>query len=216
MKVIVEQLAARFAPLAASAAGVDAAKATPNALAKNPLLPDPTWQRVLRALDRVPATTLARIHDIEFDSSPDAKGADGEGAAYLQVWKDGKWTRRIVLYRELRTGGDEQFAFALIHEIGHALDFAPMEGVKGPEAGKEAHNDKAFADAAQKDGGRAKAITAYGATSDKEHWAECFAMYTQHPATLKALRPNIHAYFVAREQSAAAPPAAKAPVKTVP
>ena len=210
VKVLVEQLGAPFEPMSAGAAGVEAAKATPNALVKNALLPDATWQRVLRALDRMPAATLARIHDIEFDISPEAKAADGEDAQYLSTWKDGKWMRRIVLYADLRKGGDEQFAFTLIHEIGHALDFAPTQGAKGPEAGKEAHADPAFKDAAQKDGGRAKAITAYGAKSDKEFYAECFAMVTQHPATLKALRPNIHAYFAAAAGPAAAP-AAKSP-----
>lgn len=210
VKLIIEQLAAPFVPLAASEAGVEAAKATPNGLTKAPLMADATWKKVLRALERVPAATLARIRDIEFDNSPDARGAGGEAAEYLSVFKDGKWTRRIVIYADLRTGSDEQFAFTLIHELGHAIDFAPTQGAKGKEKDKEAHHDKAFKDAMQKDGGRAKAITTYGGTSDQEYFAECFAMYQQHPATLKALRPNIHAYFIDFEASAAADAAAKA------
>lgn len=206
VKVLIEQLGAPFVPMSASAAGVEAAKARPTALARNSLLPDVIWQRVLRALDRIPAATLARIHDVEFDMSSDARGADGEAASYLAVWDGSKWTRRIVLYADVLRDSDEQFAFVLIHEVGHALDLAPTEGAKGPVADKEAHADQAFKDAAQKDGGRAKAITAYGAKSDKEFYAECFAMYTQHPATLKTLRPDIHAYF-----AAVAAPAVKAP-----
>ncbi len=216
VKVIVEQLAATFEPMAASEAGVEAAKATPNTLTKAALMPDATWKRVLRALDRVPAATLARIHDIEFDNSPDAKGGGGEAAEYLSVYKDGKWTRRIVIYASLRSGSDDQFAFTLIHELGHAIDFAPTQGAKGKEKDKEAHNDKAFKDAMLKDGGRAKAITTYGGTSDKEYYAECFAMFTQRPTTLEALRPAVYAYFVAFEASAAADAAAKAGAAATP
>lgn len=83
----------------------------------------------------------------------------------------------------------------LAHEMGHAIDAAPAQSAKGLVDKMRVHNKPKFQDVMKKDGGREKAITEYGATNDKEFFAECFALYIQQPDTLRALRPNIYAFF---------------------
>jgi hypothetical protein len=41
-------------------------------------------------------------------------------------------------------------------------------------------------------------VTEYGNTDWSELYAECFALYTTDPATLKLIRPNVYAYFAAK------------------
>jgi hypothetical protein len=52
----------------------------------------------------------------------------------------------------------------------------------------------AFRKAVRKDGG--KAVTQYGATDWKEHFAEAFGLYVTDPERLRALRPNVYDFFV--------------------
>ena len=95
------------------------------------------------------------------------------------------------------SASDADFARILAHEVLHAIDFAPAEKPGGRIPKGEAHNLPKFLEAAKKDGGRGKAITDYGKTSDLEFYAENLSLFATQPDTFQTLRPNIYQYFVA-------------------
>jgi hypothetical protein len=185
-----------------AAPGIEKTKATPYGLTRAASISDPGWEKVLRSLGRISDSLIMRVRDITFEASPQDKSPKGEDAQFLWNFKDGKWTRRILIFKNMVSSNDESFALTLAHEMGHAIDAAPAQGPKGPIAKGEVHNDPKFQEAMKKDGGRAKAITKYAATDDEEFFAECFALYIQQPDTLKALRPNIYAFFKAYDPGA--------------
>jgi len=197
VKILVEALDLPAKSMADPAArpGIEKSKADPYGLRRDPSVSDDQWQKVLGSLGRFQETMIMRIRDITFESSPQQAGPKGEMAQYLAVFKDGKWTKKIILFQQLNGVKDADFAFTIAHEIGHAVDEAPAELPTGLSAKGNEHDLPKFLEAAKKDGGRAKAITKYGSTDDSEFFAECMAMFIQQPDTLKTLRPNIFAYF---------------------
>ncbi|MEP7309651.1 MAG: DUF4157 domain-containing protein [Acidobacteriota bacterium] len=196
VQILIEALDLPAKPVADPAAlkGIEAT-ASKYGLTHDAVFPDSLWQRILGALGKIPESLLMRIRDVTFDASPAEQGAKKEAAEFASVFKNGAWTKTITLYQKMVRSKDPDFAFTLAHEIGHAIDDAPAEGPKGVVADAYVRNDAQFKEAARKDGGRAKAITEYAKTDDNEFFAECFALFIQQPATLKALRPNIYAYF---------------------
>jgi Domain of unknown function (DUF4157) len=165
---------------------------------------DAKFDMVLLALDRVPTSILSQAKGIPIHRGLAAKGPDGEIAEYVQTKAKGSdvWERRITAYSDFFKASTDDQAFVMTHEFGHALDFRPNEGLKGKggavlsqETGKGS-----FGEALKLDGGVSKGISTYDATkkSEKEYFAEAFTMYINQPKTLKALRPNIYAYFLAR------------------
>jgi Mlc titration factor MtfA (ptsG expression regulator) len=196
VQILVEALDLPAKPLADPAAlkSIEAT-ATRYGLTHDPVFPESLWQRILGALGKIPESLLMRIRDVRFDSSAAEQGSKKEAAEFKSVYENGAWTKRIVLYQKMVRSKDQDFALTLAHEIGHAIDEAPAEGAKGMAADVAAHNDAQFKEAAKKDGGRVKAITEYAKTDDSEFFAECFALFIQQPAALKALRPNIYGYF---------------------
>jgi hypothetical protein len=162
---------------------------------------DSQFDQVLEGLDRVPATLLARVTGIPIHRSLDARGPHNETAEYKQTRAAGStaWERRIVVYGDFFRLSTEQKAFTMIHEIGHALDFRPNEGTggRGGASLSAATGRGSFREAVARDGGLAKGVSTYSATTSDfdEYYAEAFAMYQSQPDTLKALRPNVYAYF---------------------
>jgi Mlc titration factor MtfA (ptsG expression regulator) len=162
---------------------------------------DSQFDQVLEGLDHVPAGLLARVTGIPVHRSLDARGTHNEVAEYKQTRAAGSttWERRIVVYNDFFGMNTDQKAFTMIHEIGHALDFRPNEGSggRGGASASSATGTGSFRAAVTLDGGLAKGVSTYGATSTDydEYYAEAFAMYQSQPATLKALRPNVYAYF---------------------
>lgn len=113
---------------------------------------------------------------------PDARGAS-TGPTIRAAGSAG-----VPLSSQVRSCFEPRFG----HDLGRVRIHADSKGV---DADAYVRNDAQFKEAARKDGGRAKAITEYAKTDDNEFFAECFALFIQQPATLKALRPNIYAYF---------------------
>lgn len=175
---------------------------------------DSLWQKVVRSLGTVDEALIMRIRDVTFETSPKQTGADGEAASFDFSFKKsdtGPWKKTITLFQKIVTAQDADFARLLDHELAHAIDIAPAEKPGGRIAKGEAHNLPKFLEAAKKDGGRAKAITDYGATSDKEFYAENLSLFIQQPETFQALRPNLYNYFVAYEWEAVRDPKLNAP-----
>jgi Domain of unknown function (DUF4157) len=197
VKILIEalDLPAKSMADAAARPGVEKSKADPYGLRRDPSVSDDQWQKVLGSLGRFQESMIMRIRDVTFETSTQQAGPKGEMAQYLAVFKDGKWTKKIILFQQLNGVKDADFAFTIAHEIGHAVDEAPAELPTGLSAQGNEHNLPKFLEAAKKDGGRAKAITKYGSTDDSEFFAECMAMFIQQPDTLKTLRPNIFAFF---------------------
>jgi hypothetical protein len=156
---------------------------------------DDTWKKVLRSLGRINEIILMRLRDVTFEMSSQAKSPAGESAQYVNNFSGGKWVRKIILFSSMKGTTDQDFAWTIQHEIGHALDNAPAEQATGPVATAMGHNDPAFQEAARKDAGRPGAITSYGTTSNQEFFAESFAMFVSQPDTLSTLRPNVYDYF---------------------
>lgn len=175
---------------------------------------DALWQKVERSLGTVDEALIMRIRDVTFETSSEQTGADGEAASFDFSFKTsdtGPWKKTITLFQKIVTAQDADFARILDHELAHAIDFAPAEKPGGRIAKGEAHNLPKFLEAAKKDGGRAKAITDYGKTSDKEFYAENLSLFIQQPETFQALRPNLYNYFVAYEWEAVRDPKLNAP-----
>lgn len=158
-------------------------------------IPDNVWNKVLRSLGRIGEWILMRLRDITFTMSSQDKGPKGEDAEYKTETKNGVVTRKIILYSHLLSADDQEFAFTIQHEIGHALDSAPAETPSAIDNDKLSHNDPRFLEAVKADGGQNAAVTKYGKTDAFEFYAECFAMFISQPATLNAMRPNIYKYF---------------------
>nr|WP_294872811.1 DUF4157 domain-containing protein [uncultured Pedobacter sp.] len=163
---------------------------------------DAKFDQVLEALDIVPTGILSKGKDIPIHLGQSPKGPKNESAEYSQVRPKGStdWKRRITVYGDFFSATLPQKAFIMAHEFGHALDYRPNEGVSG-KGGEALSADKAkgsFREALGKDGGLGKGMSEYAATktSESEYFAEAFSMYVNQPATLKALRPNIYAYFL--------------------
>ncbi len=111
--------------------------------------------------------------------------------------------------------------FVVLHELGHALDMARVEAaVRAYNADVEAFNalpggqrTQAKADALEarrkglretlptSDGFRERfaGITDYGATDDREAFAESFALYKLDPEALRRISPEALAWFEAGE-----------------
>jgi len=162
---------------------------------------DSEFDQVLEGLDRVPATLLARVTGIPIHRDLNARGSHSETAEYKQNRAPGSttWERRIVVYGDFFMLNTEQKTFTMIHEIGHALDFRPNEGTggRGGASLSAATGAGSFREALTQDGGLVKGVSTYSATTSDfdEYYAEAFAMYQSQPDTLKALRPNVYAYF---------------------
>ena len=165
---------------------------------------DSKFDQVLEALDIVPTAILSKATGIPVHLGQSPKGPKNESAEYSQIKpKDSTdWKRRITVYGDFFSATLPQKAFIMAHEFGHALDNRPNEG-SGGKGGEALSADKAkgsFTEALGKDGGLRKGMSEYAATktSESEYFAEAFSMYINQPATLKALRPNIYAYFLAQ------------------
>ena len=165
---------------------------------------DARFDMVLQALDIVPTSILSQATGIPIHMGLAAKGPDNEIAEYNQTKAKGSdvWQRRITAYSDFFKATKEQQAFVMAHEFGHALDFRPNEGLKG-KGGPALSQDTgkgSFMEALKLDGGVSKGVSTYEETKKtaKEYFAEAFTMYINQPKTLKALRPNIYAYFLAR------------------
>ena len=165
---------------------------------------DARFDMVLQALDLVPTGILSQATGIPIHMGLAARGPDSEIAEYKQTKAKGSdvWERRITAYGDFFKATPEQQAFVMAHEFGHALDFRPNEGLKG-NGGAVLSQDTgkgSFGEALKLDGGVSKGVSTYEATkkSEKEYFAEAFTMYINQPKTLKALRPNIYAYFLAK------------------
>lgn len=199
-----------------------------------------------KALALIPEKGLAVVDGMKFklDTGTSPDGEDGH-------YDDEKHT--VVIFSsafrtdDVRRSGDSSWpVHAIAHEIGHAIDRAPLvkawkayQGGGGEAKLKQAAaasgakwkdvkgtwevderitaKDGEFRTAAVKDGvgvTTSKVTDANGATTDVTHlkggateyantdwselYADCFALYTTDPATLKLIRPNIHAYFLAK------------------
>jgi Domain of unknown function (DUF4157) len=167
---------------------------------------DARFDIVLQALDIVPTTILSQATGIPIHMGLTARGPKSEIAEYRQTKAKGSdvWERRITAYSDFfsSTMTTEQRAFTMAHEFGHALDHRPNEGLKG-KGGPVLSADTAkgsFGEALKLDGGVKKGVSTYEATkkSEDEYFAEAFTMYINQPNTLKALRPHIYAYFLAK------------------
>ncbi|WP_449435555.1 hypothetical protein [Pedobacter steynii] len=163
---------------------------------------DAKFDQVLEALDIVPTGILSKATGIPIHLGQTPKGPKNESAEYSQIHPKGStdWKRRITVYGDFFSATLPQKAFIMAHEFGHALDFRPNEG-SGGKGGESISADKAkgsFREALGKDGGLGKGMSEYAATktSESEYFAEAFSLYINQPATLKALRPNIYAYFL--------------------
>jgi hypothetical protein len=162
---------------------------------------DSQFDQVLEGLNRVPAGLLAQVTGIPIHRSLSARGSHNETAEYVQSRATGSttWERRIVVYGDFFRLNTEQKAFTMIHEIGHALDFRPNEGTggRGGPSLSAATGRGSFRAAVRLDGGLARGVSTYAVTTTDfdEYYAEAFAMYQSQADTLKALRPNVYAYF---------------------
>jgi hypothetical protein len=88
----------------------------------------------------------------------------------------------------------------IAHEIGHAVDYAPIRTKASKKATRSsAHATKKtdvtaeFKDAVAADG--KKPLTDYAETGWGEQYAEAFSFYVTDPALLAQLRPKVFAYF---------------------
>lgn len=84
----------------------------------------------------------------------------------------------------------------IAHEIGHAIDHAPMRDGSSKQRSSEADHKKVkgeFRDAVTADGGAR--LTDYAETGMGEQYAEAFSLYVTDPKPLEKLRPNVFAYF---------------------
>ena len=204
VKIIIEQLDHEHQPMAADATGIESSKATPYGLKRGDAVPDPVWNKVLRALGKFPESLIMRIRNVTIATSGAAAGAGGHQAEFADSFANGVWTRQILLFRQIQAADDTSFAFLFAHELGHAINAAPTQGASGRVAAGYVYKDAGFQEAMRKDGGRGKRLSSYDATmtSDSEFFAECLAMYVQQPETLKLLRPHIYAWFVTYDAAA--------------
>lgn len=127
---------------------------------------------------------IMRIGDVTFETSSKQVGADGQAAAFDFAFKTkdtGPWTKKFILFQKIISACDADFARILAHEVGHAIDFGPAEKPGGGIPKGEAHNLPKFLEAAKKDGGRSKAITDYGKTSDLEFYAGTLSLFVTQP-----------------------------------
>ena len=165
---------------------------------------DARFDMVLQALDLVPTSILSQATGIPIHMGLTARGPENEMAEYKQTKAKGSdtWKRRITAYGDFFGITTEQQAFVMTHEFGHALDHRPNEGLKGkggPVLSANTGKDS-FMEALKLDGGVKKGVSTYDETkkSEDEYFAEAFTMYINQPKTLKALRPHIYAYFLAK------------------
>lgn len=165
---------------------------------------DAKFDQVLEALDIVPTGILNQAKGIPIHLGQSQKGPKNESAEYSQFRPKGStdWKRRFTVYGDFFSATLPQKAYIMAHEFGHALDFRPNEGTGG-KGGESLSADKTkggFREALGKDGGLGKGISDYAKTKteESEYFAEAFSLYINQPATLKAIRPNIYAYFLAK------------------
>jgi hypothetical protein len=179
--------------------------------------PDDAYNKILMAVSLVPDNLLRSISGIPFNRViGQAVGPNGEAAEYSWTNKGGTYTRVINVYDDAFKSSTtaESLAFLMTHEIGHAIAHRPVEA-GGTTAQKDLSDETgtgSFREAATKDGGLSKAITAYGRKSWSEYFAEAFTMFINQPDTLKLLRPNVYAYFTTKfpaQTQQATPPQAK-------
>jgi hypothetical protein len=215
--ILVEAIGAPAAGMAdpKAVADIEKRKVAPYGLKRGSTITDDAlWQKVVRSLGTVDEALIMRIRDVTFETAPQQTGPDGEAASFdfkFSTKDTGPWTKKITLFQKIVNAADADFARLLDHELGHAIDIAPAEKPGGRTANAEAHNLPKFLEAAKKDGGRAKAITDYGKTSDKEFYAENLSLFIQQPDTFRVLRPNLYQYFVTYEWEAVRDPKLNAP-----
>jgi hypothetical protein len=215
--ILVEAIGASAAGMAdpKAVADIEKRKVAPYGLKRGSTITDDAlWQKVVRSVGTVDEALIMRIRDVTFETAPQQIGPDGEAASFdfkFSTKDTGPWTKKITLFQKIVNAADADFARLLDHELGHAIDIAPAEKPGGRTANAEAHNLPKFLEAAKKDGGRAKAITDYGKTSDKEFYAENLSLFIQQPDTFQALRPNLYQYFVTYEWEAVRDPKLNAP-----
>jgi hypothetical protein len=126
-----------------------------------------------------------------------------------------------------RSGAGTELQRKITHEIGHLADAAPIRGRRDPTLhqtlsgvgvrrgmldGRSTLLDvvnprttgefqkAAIADGLVTNGGQivSGGLTEYGQTSWKELFSESFALYATDPDLLRAVRPNVFAYFAAK------------------
>ena len=162
---------------------------------------DDKFDIILQALDTVPVGVLAQAKDIPIHRSLASLGPDGEMGEYSQTKAAGtdKWERKITVFNKFFSESFKNQSFLMAHELAHGLDFRPTESPKGKKLSAETGKGS-FQEALKKDGGLAKGLSGYAETKKtaKEYFAEAYAIYLTQPNTLKALRPNIYAYFLAK------------------
>lgn len=175
---------------------------------------DDSWGKVLQALELVPEEMLAGVADIAWERGRGAKSPKGEAGLYETTTglpQGHARDRRLTIYDDAFKS-DDALIRVVAHEVGHAIDFKPKEPAGGKElsAGLDDYRKAATADGV--------AITTYGKTDWHENYAEAYAMFIAEPATMKVLRPNVHAWFTKQQTDArqAKPPAKTPTPKPVP
>jgi hypothetical protein len=165
--------------------------------------PDDAFNKILMAVSLVPDNLLRSVSGIPFNRViGQALGPQGEAAEYSWTKQGNNYTRVINVYDDALKPSvtTDSLAFLMTHEIGHAIAHRPVE-TGGATAQKDLSDETgtgSFREAATKDGGLQKAITAYGRTNWSEYFAEAFTMFINQPDTLKLLRPNVYAYFLTK------------------
>jgi hypothetical protein len=159
---------------------------------------DDQWAKVLQAVELVPAEMLSGVTGIAWERGRGAKGPAGEAGQYMT--KTGLLAgdtpeRKLTLYDDAFKS-DETVVSTIAHELGHAVSEKPQE----PKGGAALSAGADYQRAANADGG--KAITKYGKKSWEEHYAEAYSMFIAEPATMKVMRPNLHAWFEKQLQAA--------------
>jgi hypothetical protein len=175
--------------------------------------PDDAWGKVLQTLELVPEEMLAGVAGIAWERGRGAKSPKGEAGLYetgTGLPQGQQPDRRVTIYDDAFKS-DAALIGVVVHEVGHAIDFKPKE----PAGGKELSAGLDYQKAATADG---VAITKYGKTDWHGNYAEAYAMFIAEPATMKVMRPNVHAWFTKQQTDArkAKPPAKTPTPKPVP
>lgn len=161
---------------------------------------DDDFGKVLQALGSIPDNMLQGVQGITWVRGHQPSAQLGEAGEYYTktgLAKSDKPERKLTVYGSAFKS-DDSLIRLVAHEIGHAISNKPAETGAPAIADSPAYQAAAKADSA-------KAVTKYGQKDTAEHYAEAYSMFVAEPATLQALRPKTHEFFV--KQRAAAKPA---------
>jgi hypothetical protein len=184
---------------------------------------------LLEAVSLVPDTALDMVRDLRFardgDRAGDEAGVYDPGKHTVTMF-DRAFTSTLRAYDSPGAGFASEAVREILHEIGHAVDLAAVRKAiaaynrNSSAAGAQAALDAAVSESGTRAQGArgatppptaflravkldGKAITKYGETASVESYAEAFSLWLSDPVTLKALRPNVAAYFETRFRPAA-------------